>query len=93
MATVPHAYGQDTRIKFTRHNYELVTLIVLTEATMIARNGAAASGPPAKKIWWLVGKKDYFEQFMLGKLRFIVSRWRPSLSQIPGTPYSIPCQA
>ena len=41
---------------------------------MIARRGVAASGPRAKRIRWLAGKRDYFEQFMLEKLRFIVSR-------------------
>ncbi len=74
MATVPHAYEQDTRIEFTRHNYELVTLIVLTGATMIARKGVAASGRPAKKIQWLAGKRDYFEQFILGQLRCVIHR-------------------
>ncbi len=74
MATVPHAYEQDTRVEFTRHNYELVTLIVLAGATMIARKGVVATGPPARKIRWLAGKRDYFEQFILGRLRFIDSR-------------------
>ena len=41
---------------------------------MIARKGVAATEPPAKRIRLLAGKRDYFEQFMIGKLRFIDSR-------------------